>query len=214
VCEGPAKLAPGATGSQTGLFRKTERSGRLGIAGAYLECRECELSLAARLGFRDPSRLAALFDHDITAVDLDSRLDGRFLMPWEHDEPARVGSNACVFPDREVQYATAIHAHALTSEAVGRLSVAWTLILDPVVYAPCQGLVLRHTALASIIHSGESFHSSGDALPVLIDELACHRLAAPRGLRIALGCDDDRALNEDVPGVREGLGVAQAGFLG
>jgi hypothetical protein len=100
--------------------------------------------------------LAALFDHDITGVDLDSRLDGRFLMPWEHDEPARMGSHACVLPDREVQYPTAIHADALAYEGVGRLSVAWTLILDPVVYAPCQGLVLRHTALASIIHSGKT----------------------------------------------------------
>ena len=159
-------------------------------------------------------RLSALFDHDITGVDLDSRLDGRFLMPWEHDKPARMGSHACVLPDREVQYPTAIHADALAYEGVGRLSVAWTLILDPFVYAPCQGLVLRHTALASIIHCGASFHSSAEALSVLIDELACHRLAAPRGLDITLGCNDDRALNEDVPGVREGLGVAQAGFLG
>jgi hypothetical protein len=176
-------------------------------------CRECELWLAARLGFRDPSQLSALFDHDITGMDLDSRLNGRFLMPWEHDESARTGSHACVRLYREVQYPTAIHADALAYEGVGRLSVAWTLILDPVVYAPCQGLVLRHTALALIIHSGEPFHSS-EALSVLIDELACHRLAAPRGLDVALGCYDDRALNEDVPGVREGLGVAQAGFLG
>src|SRR4029077_18838629 len=86
-------------------------------------CRECELSLAARLGFRDPSRLAALFDHDITGVDLDSRLDGRFLMPWKHNEPARMGSHACVLPDREVQYPTAIHTDALAHESVGRLSV-------------------------------------------------------------------------------------------
>ena len=175
--------------------------------------RECELWLAARLGFRDPSRLAALFDHDITGVDLDSRLDGRFLMPWEHDELARMGSHACVLPDREVQYPTAIHAHALAYEGVGQLAVAGTLILDPVVYAACQGLVLRHTALALIIHSGESFHSS-EALSVLIDELACHRLASLRGLDVALGCYDDRALNEDVPRVRERVGVAQAGFLG
>ncbi len=120
-------------------------------------------ALAARLGFRDPSRLAALFDHDITGVDLDSRLDGRFLMPWEHDEPARMGSHACVLPDREVQHPTAIHADALAYEGVGRLSVAWTLILDPVVYAPCQGLVLRHTALALIIHFGEPFYWSGES---------------------------------------------------
>src|SRR5437870_13214983 len=123
---------------------------------------ESELWLAARPGSRDPSRLAALFDHDVTGVDLDSRLDGRFLMPWEHDKPARVGSHACVLPDREVQYPTAIHADALAYEGVGRLSVAWTLMLDPFVDAPCQGLVLHHTALASIIHSGESFHSSGE----------------------------------------------------
>ena len=65
-----------------------------------LACRERELWLAARLGFRDPADLAALFDHDITGVDLDSRLDGCFLMPWEHDEPARMGSHACVIADR------------------------------------------------------------------------------------------------------------------
>src|SRR5438270_7121476 len=65
-----------------------------------------------------------------------------------------------------------------------------------------------------IIHSGESFHSSGEALSVLIDELACHRLAAPRGVDVTLGCYDDRALHEDVPRAREGIGVAQAGFLG
>ncbi len=155
-----------------------------------LACRECELLLAARLGFRDPARLAALFDHDITGVDLDRRLDGRFLMPREHDEPARMGSHARVLPDREVQRPAAIDADALAHERVGRLSVAWTLILDPVVYAPRQGLVLRHPALASIIHSGEPFYSS-EALSVLIDELACHRLAAPRGLDVALGCYDD-----------------------
>jgi hypothetical protein len=158
-----------------------------------------KLSLAARLGFRDPSRLAALFDHEITRVDLDRRLDGRFLMPWEHDEPTRMGSHACVLLDREVQYPTAIHADALAYEGVGRLAIAWTLILDLVVYAPCQGLVLRQTVLASIIHFGESFHSSGKALSVLIDELTCHRLASPRGLRIALGRHHDRALHEDVP---------------
>ena len=92
--------------------------------------------LAARLGFGDPSRLAALFDHDVTGVDLDGRLDVRFLVPWEHDEPARMGSHACVLPDREVQHPTAIHADALAYEGVGGLSVAWTCILDPVVYAP------------------------------------------------------------------------------
>lgn len=118
-----------------------------------LACRERELWLTARLGFRNPSRLAALFDHDITGVNLDSRLDSRFLMTWEHDEPARMGSHACVFPDREVQDSAAIHAHTLAYEAIGGLSVAWTLILDPVVYATCQGLVLRHTELARIIHS-------------------------------------------------------------
>ncbi len=179
-----------------------------------LACGERELWLAARLGFRDPARLAALFDHEITGVDLDGRLDGRFLVPWEHNEPARMGSHACVLPDREVQDPTAIHADALAYEAVGGLSVAWTLILDPVVYAPCQGLVLRHTALASIIHFGELFHLSAETLSVLIDEKPCHRLAAPRGLHIALNCYDDRALHEDVPRVRERIGVAQAGFLG
>ena len=55
---------------------------------------------------------------------------------------------------------------------------------------------------------------AGKALSVLIDEQACHRLASPRGLRIALGCYDDRALNEDVPRARERIGGAQAGFLG
>ena len=74
-------------------------------------------------------------------------------MPWEHDEPARMRSHACVLLDRELQLPTAIRAHTLTYEGVGRLSVARTLILDPVVYAPCQGLVLRHPALASVIHS-------------------------------------------------------------
>ena len=170
--------------------------------------------LAARLGFRYPSRLAALFDHDITRMDLDSRLDGRFLMPWEHDEPARIGSHACVLLDREVQHPAAIDTDALAYEAVRRLAVAWTLILDPVVYAPCQGLVLRHTALARIIHSGDHSTRARKALAVLIDELACHRLASPRGLRIALGRYDDRALYEDVPRARERLGVAQARFLG
>jgi hypothetical protein len=116
-------------------------------------CRERELWLADGIGFRDPSRLAVLFDHDITGVDLDSRLYGLFLMSWEHYEPARMGSDACVLADREVQHPTAIHADALAYEGVGRLSVAWTLILDPFVDAPCQGLVLRHTALALIVHS-------------------------------------------------------------
>src|SRR6202035_5878609 len=110
--------------------------------------------LPARVGFRDPSRLAALFDHDITGVDLDGRLDGRFLMPWEHDEAARVGSHPCVLLDREIQRAAAIHLDALADERVGGLSVARTLVLDPVVDAPRQGLVLRHTALALFIHSG------------------------------------------------------------
>jgi hypothetical protein len=49
---------------------------------------------------------------------------------------------------------------------------------------------------------------------VLLDEQACHRLGSLGGLYIALGCDDDRALNEDVPRARERIGVAQAGFLG
>ena len=135
-------------------------------------------------------------------------------MPWEHDEPARMGSHACVLPDREVQYPTAIHADALAYEGVGRLSVAWTLILDPVVYAPCKGLVLRHTALALIIHFPIIPFERGRQLSVLIDEKPCHRLAAPRGLEVTLGCYDDRALHEDVPRARERLGVAQAGFIG
>ena len=109
--------------------------------------------LAAGLGFRHTSRVAALFDDDVTGVDLDSRLDGRFLMSWHHNESARTGSHTRVLPDREVHNPTAIRADALANEAVGRLPVAWTLKLDSVVYAPCQRLVLRHTALASIIHS-------------------------------------------------------------
>ena len=171
-----------------------------------LACRACELWLTAGLGFRDPSRLAPLFDHDITGVDLDSRLDGRFLMPREHDEPARVGSHACVLRDREVQHATAIRADALAYEGVGRLSVAGTLILDPVVYAPCEGLVLRHTALALIVHSV-------DHLSVLIDEKPCHRLPSLRGVRVTLGCGEDRALNENVPRAGQGVGVPQTGFI-
>src|ERR1700732_5121915 len=135
-------------------------------------------------------------------------------MPWEHDEAARMGSHARVPLDREVQNATAIHLNALAHEGVCGLSVAGTLVLDPVVYAPCQGLVLRHAALALIIHSGDSFHSRGQALSVLIDEKPCHRLAALRGLDVTLGCSDDRALHEDVPRARERLGVAQACFLG
>lgn len=129
-------------------------------ASRAIACRECEPWLAAGLGFRDPSRLAALFDDDMTGVDLDDRLDRRFLMTWEHDESARMGSYACVLPDRQVQCSAAIDPDALAYEGVGRLSVAWTLILDPVVYASCQGLVLRHTALTLIIHSGGSFHLS------------------------------------------------------
>jgi len=64
-----------------------------------------------------------------------------------------MGPHAGIFGDREVQYPAAIHANALAYERVGRLAVARTLILDPIVYATCQGLVLRHTPLASIIHS-------------------------------------------------------------
>ena len=89
-------------------------------------------------------------------------------MPWEYHEPARMGAHAGVFLDREVQYPAAIHANALAYEGIGRLAVAWTLILDPVVYAACQGLVLRQTPLASIIHSaiiplgrgGRRYHAS------------------------------------------------------
>jgi len=115
--------------------------------------REFEQWLAVCLEFGEPSRLSALFDHDITRVELDSRLNCRFLMPREHDEPARMRSDACELLDGEIHYPTAIHAGALAHEAVGRLSVARALILDPVVYAPCQGLVLCHPALASIIHA-------------------------------------------------------------
>src|SRR5258705_11694517 len=118
---------------------------------------QCGLRLAARTAFRDRSRLATLFDHDVTGIDLDGQLDRRFHMPWEHDEAARMGSDACVFPDREVQDPSAVDADALAYESVGGLSIAWTLKLDPVIYAPRQGLVLRHTVLASIIHSGNSF---------------------------------------------------------
>ena len=67
--------------------------------GDLAQRRVASCGLALRLGFRDPADLAALFDHDITGVDLDSRLDGCFLMPWEHDEPARMGSHACVLRD-------------------------------------------------------------------------------------------------------------------
>ena len=74
-------------------------------------------------------------------------------MPWEYDELARMGSHAGVFRDREVQYPAAVHANALAYEGIRRLAVAWTLILDPVVYATCQGLVLRQTPLALIVHS-------------------------------------------------------------
>jgi hypothetical protein len=74
-------------------------------------------------------------------------------MPWEYDEPARMSAHAGVFRDREIQYPAAIHANALAYEGISRLAVAWTLILDPVVYAACQGLVLRQTPLALIIHS-------------------------------------------------------------
>lgn len=59
---------------------------------------------------------------------------------------------------------------------------------------------------------GESVLDRSSA--VLRDEHAGHRLGSLRGLCIALGCDDDRALHEDVPRARERLDVAQAGFLG
>src|SRR5437870_4401628 len=60
---------------------------------------------------------------------------------------------------------------------------------------------------------GNHFTRAGK-LSVLLDEQTCHRLASACGLRIALGCYDDRALNEDVPGARKGLCIAQPGFLG
>ncbi len=114
---------------------------------------EREPWLAARIGFRNPSRHPTLFDHDIPGVNLDSRLDVRLLMPWEYDEPARMGPHASVFRDLEVQYPAAVHANALAYEGIRRLAVAWTLILDPIVYATCQGLVLGQAPLALIIHS-------------------------------------------------------------
>ena len=50
------------------------------------------------------------------------------------------------------------------------------------------------------------------AVAVLRDQQAAHRLGAPGGVDIALAGRDDRALHQDVPGVRELLGVAQAGL--
>jgi hypothetical protein len=117
---------------------------------------------AAGIGFRDAACLAALFDHDVTRVDLDRGLYGRFLMAWEHDEPARIGSDACVLPDRELQHSTAIHADTLAYEGVRRLSVAWALKLDPFVDTPCQGLVLRHPTFALIVHSLDPSTRVGD----------------------------------------------------
>ena len=64
-----------------------------------------------------------------------------------------MGPHAGVFRDRKVQYSAAVHANALAYETIRRLAVARTLILDPVVYATCQGLILRQTPLALIIHS-------------------------------------------------------------
>lgn len=49
---------------------------------------------------------------------------------------------------------------------------------------------------------------------MLGDELACHRLGSPRGIRIAFRGSDDRALHQDVPGLRELARPRQAGFHG
>jgi hypothetical protein len=77
-----------------------------------------------------------------------------------------MGSHARVLLDREVQQTAAIHLDALAYEAVGRLPVARTLKLDPVVYASCQRLVLRHAALAPIIHSAILQSSRASAIGV------------------------------------------------
>ena len=50
--------------------------------------------------------------------------------------------------------------------------------------------------------------------PVAIQERSRHRLGSPRGVNVAFGHRDDRALHEDGPGVGEGNGVMNAGFLG
>ena len=77
-----------------------------------------------------------------------------------------------------------------------------------------RGLPLRRSR--HVAHARRREKAAGERLlsAVLLDEQACHRLAALRGLDVALGCYDDRALNEDVPRARERIGVAQAGFLG
>ena len=55
---------------------------------------------------------------------------------------------------------------------------------------------------------------SGVWLSVLLDEEAPHRVGALGGFKVAFGGADDRALHEEVPGPREGVGVAEAGFGG
>ena len=51
-------------------------------------------------------------------------------------------------------------------------------------------------------------------LSVLFDQQLGHRLGAFGGLGIACGSANDRSFHQDVPGARERLGGAQAGFLG
>ena len=50
--------------------------------------------------------------------------------------------------------------------------------------------------------------------PMAIEQQSRHRLGSPRGVDVAFGRRNDRALHEDVPGVGEGNGVLNAGFLG
>ena len=62
---------------------------------------------------------------------------------------------------------------------------------------------------------GDSAAATSNPLsPVAIEERSRHRLGSPRGVDVAFGRRDDRALHEDVPGVGEGNGVMNAGFLG
>jgi hypothetical protein len=50
--------------------------------------------------------------------------------------------------------------------------------------------------------------------PMAIEQQSRHRRGSPRGVDVAFGRRNDRALHEDVPGVGEGNGVLNAGFLG
>jgi hypothetical protein len=57
-------------------------------------------------------------------VDLNSQPDGRFLVPWEHDEPARMGSHTRAYsPIERSSTPPQIHADALAYEGLGRASV-------------------------------------------------------------------------------------------